>query len=241
MFYCCCVKDDAPAVDVVEVKNSASKMKDGVQAEESKADNEGPHVIRLEDLEDEDKTHIYTWMVELPKCEAGKLLGVEFGIKNKGLLVVQMHPDRTGVLSRWCDQNPGFALRPGDLILQVNNLTMETHDPARMIKELKAVTLLGKPLSLKVMRVTQYTLSIEKQGPLRVNIREDNLEVIDIKRGPVEDYNVNNEGDTVVAPGDTLIEVNGVSGTNAEIFREVKSAEGQVRMVFQRTLLEGVC
>lgn len=172
-----------------------------------------------------------SWTVELSKApELGPLgLGLDIDVHQR--LAILKEPEAGPALA-WNCMHPGKRLLGGDIIESVNGCSGDAQELLELINESDVVV-------LNMTRLVDFTVSLEKQGSLGLEVAErDGRVVVEsvLEGGSVEKHNTKCLAGYRVTPDNWLIAVNDRSGKPQDLMQKLQALEsGPILLRFQRT------
>eukprot|EP00931_Biecheleriopsis_adriatica_P097206 TRINITY_DN70954_c0_g1_i1.p1 TRINITY_DN70954_c0_g1~~TRINITY_DN70954_c0_g1_i1.p1 ORF type:complete len:312 (-),score=61.65 TRINITY_DN70954_c0_g1_i1:46-981(-) len=191
---------------------ASPRLVDGQSSEDSRLepDTSASHA--------EQEEHAREWEVQLHRN--GEELGID--VLQHETDNLRVNKIKAGVMWRWNAQNPGLAVRPGDRIFSVNGQRGNAEELISAIRGCEDVR-------LGVRRVTWLRLDICRQSegaPLGIDVASHSnyLRILNIRRGPFQDYNSSVSFERRVHPSDQVWEVNGTRGKSDALLQAIRSA-----------------
>lgn len=145
------------------------------------------------------------------------------------LLISRVRP---GSVQSWNQRRPDMAVQAGDRIVEVNG---QRGPSAQLVSAIRSEW----RLHLLIRRQLKFSVSLpEFSGQLGLDIAmlESALKVLKVKEGPIKDWNASCAKDIEVMPEDSIVEVNGVKGSPADLLQAIRSQQGQrLDLAFSRS------
>lgn len=159
-----------------------------------------------------------TWTITLQRTAPAEMVGLVLEQAFDGMSVRQ-YPTK-GLAKEWNEKNPTLAIRPGDILQEVNGVVYDPsvvggkdHD---VLKELKE----SQELSIKIKRLTMFQVKIPVQGhglDLKFQLTcTGQLEVTEVNDGPVKRYNTICGAGKEIVPGDIIVACGGFRSSSSE-------------------------
>lgn len=158
----------------------------------------------------------------------GTSLGIDLSKKDdKALIIVSI---KSGLVSKWNDENPSNKIEVNDRIVQVNG---SRGDRQALLDECKTMQI----LEMKVLR-GKYSVTLDRTDGARVGLNLDKtddkaLVIAAVNGGLIGKWNDDNPRNKV-AVNDRIIEVNGIQGDRRMLLDECKMDK-----VLKLTLIRG--
>lgn len=165
------------------------------------------------------------WEIELRRTASESALGLSLYVTPNQLVVQSVPP---GMLRAWNLAHPDKEVRKGTVIMEVNGIQ---GDAQAIFGALRA----DPVLKMKLKRVAELKVHIEKRGKLGLDVNTNTMEVKQVKEnGCIDEYNRSCKPGYQMSPGDTIIAVNNVSEDISQMLREIHSATGSVTFTIKR-------
>lgn len=171
-----------------------------------------------------------SWLVVLAKPPDRSPLGLELEIDVQQRLEMLTDP-KTGPALEWNLMHPGASLRGGDVVEAVNGIT---GDAQELLTEIGA----SEVLELRMMRLVDFTVNVDKRTVLGIEVQERDGRVVVEKvfdEGEIRRHNAKCLAGYRVTPGNWLTAINGTSGTAQDLMQKLQGLEdGMVGLRFRR-------
>jgi len=186
--------------------------------------------VTNEDADDvRSESKMMQWTIQLQR-KKGRI-GMQVTETMQGTRAVILGVHVGGQIAQWNARHPDKRVRPGDMLLQVNDVT----SGARCLTE--EIMRETRTLTLRLARYVSFPLHISNRAAgERLGVVEDHLTVIEVVRGSLMDLHCSYDvtpPEFWLRPGDRIIACNGYE-SERDIRSELHQAQ-QIEMIVQRT------
>lgn len=174
--------------------------------------DDGPCEVAAESLPCNTDPAEFDWEVVVKRTRTDRALGLGLFSAGNELLVESIG---LGMLEKWNLAHPDFEVRRGAVILAVNG---ESGNPKTLFEKLQNDAV----VHLKLKRVPNLEVTIEKRGKLGLEVSNITLEVLQVKDdGAIDLHNRTCKPGHQMVPGDLIVGVNGIRDDIPTMLKEI--------------------
>lgn len=167
------------------------------------------------------------WEAILDKGDQETSLGVDIRIAKTHLVVQKVNE---GLVKNYNDANPNKAIKPGAVILEVNGASS---DAQKIYDAVRA----AKVLQVKLRYVSEFSLTVPKDGALGMDCKRSVMEVKLLKKdGIIPVYNKSCTSGYEVNVGDRIVAVNGQFLDPEKLLNAITQVKGNLTLTIRRNL-----